>query len=275
VCIFSRPVRDVAATSLFACEVEAGVHGTAYSMQVQNPTPVAMILPVPVLRDTGDDALTFLDLGGYDDFFDDLAACANPPSRAVGSGKGYQTPPARLKVHEVGDYVASYVPSIPAFDRLDPMFRLDPSAWAELPAYAVFGFAVFQLKPGVGKKRIHPMAYRYPAANPSELFFPTVHIHDGRNPTPFAHFDHNLYFQHSPTFGRTPTFLTAHRLSAYLLPGDVMGPKIRRTQGLVKPDRPIEQIRLRGKRSNKDHILAPDPRRPAGARLLRRGPSGT
>ena len=38
------------------------------------------------------------------------------------------------------------------------------------------------------------MAFEFPRANPRQLFFPTVHIHDGKvHPT--AKFDHALYCQ--------------------------------------------------------------------------------
>jgi hypothetical protein len=266
-CIFSGPVEEVAATSIYACEVERNVHAIAYRMQVQNRSAVAMILPVPVLHGSGDEALTFVDLSGYDDFFDDLAICAWPRGRAVSFGEEDLAPQARLTVHEVGDFVASYVPSLADFDRLDPRFRLDPTVWAKLPAYAAFGFAVFQLKPGVRTKRVHPMAYRYPADQPEELFFPTVHIHDGHRLGATAQFDHHLYYQHSPSFGPSRNFLSGDQR-----PGEVMGAKLDRTQGLVKPDRPITRIELLGRLRNEDHILTPAPRRRHETRLLKRGP---
>ena len=266
-CIFSGPVEDVAATSLYVCEVERNVHGTVYRMRVQNHIPVAMILPVPVLHGTGDDALTFVDLSGYEDFFDDLATCAQPRCRAASFGPDDLAPKATLTVHEVGDFVASYVPSLPDFGRLDPRFRLDPSVWSELPAYADFGFAVFQLRPGVRAKRIHPMAYRYPAHNPEELFFPTVHIHDGVHLERHAHFDHSLYYQHSPTFGPCRDFFSGDRP-----PGTVLGAKVERSQGLIRPDRLIAGIGLRGRLRNEDHLVTPAPKRHGETRLIRRGP---
>src|SRR6185503_16274999 len=60
------------------------------------------------------------------------------------------------------------------------------------PQYKQYGFAVFKLKPGA--KTIHPMAFSFPRANAKELFFPTVHIHDGEV-HPKADFDHFLYCQ--------------------------------------------------------------------------------
>lgn len=62
-----------------------------------------------------------------------------------------------------------------------------------VPAYADHGFAVFQLKPG--DVTIHPMGLVFPTRAPDQLFFPTVHLHDGRFHAT-AKFDHALYFQH-------------------------------------------------------------------------------
>jgi hypothetical protein len=61
-----------------------------------------------------------------------------------------------------------------------------------VPHYADYGFAVFQFQPG--KKTVHPMAMRFPTRAPDQLFFPTVHVHDGRY-KPKATFDHALYYQ--------------------------------------------------------------------------------
>jgi len=69
---------------------------------------------------------------------------------------------------------------------------LPEGTWDSLPQYKMFGFAVFKLKEG--KKKIHPMAFDFPQADPSKLFFPTVHIHDGKVHDK-ADFDHALYCQ--------------------------------------------------------------------------------
>src|SRR3954471_23826674 len=114
-CIFSQPVDHVGSTRIFVSDLGHDVHGTAYQMAFRAPEPVAMILPVPVLKGTGDDALAFIDLGGYPKFFDDLDRCfPTPPSLGKWRGGGYGVGDVgelrRLAVHEVGDYVASYVP---------------------------------------------------------------------------------------------------------------------------------------------------------------------
>src|SRR5262249_2584466 len=115
-----------------------------------------------------------------------------------------------LVVHDVGDFEASFVPRVDDFDRLDPRFRLPRAALDAMAPYADWGFAVFKLRdvaPAPGffgrlfggaaratPKTIHPMAFDFPRRDPSSLFFPTLHIHDG-HVHPTASFDHSLYAQ--------------------------------------------------------------------------------
>lgn len=98
----------------------------------------------------------------------------------------------RLVVHEIGSFVASYVPTRADFARLDPRFRLPDVLFDSVAHYEDYGFAVFQLAPG--NVTVHPMGLQMPTRRPAALFFPTVHVHDGRfHPT--AKFDHSLYYQ--------------------------------------------------------------------------------
>jgi hypothetical protein len=101
--------------------------------------------------------------------------------------------PAPLVVHQVGSFIASYVPTRADFDRLDPRFRVPDELFDAVPHYADFGFAVFQLR--AGEHRIHPMALTFPTREPDRIFFPTVHVHDGQFHAR-AKFDHKLYYQH-------------------------------------------------------------------------------
>jgi hypothetical protein len=52
------------------------------------------------------------------------------------------------------------------------------------------------MKEKQGEQKVHPMAFEFPRADPKQLFFPTVHIHDG-TVHPTAHFDHFLFCQQS------------------------------------------------------------------------------
>lgn len=197
-CCFSRPVKRVFGTNIFARGSTKGRQFIVYSMSLMAEEDLAMILPLPVPAKTADDAVKFIDLSKFPKFFADLRAgfpeepAKNDSRRplALGGGGGIADP---LKVVQVGSFEASFVPTVKDFDRLDERFRLPTGVWDKLPGYKNHGFAVFKLKKGESK--VHPMAFEFPRANPKKLFFPTVHIHDGQVHAK-ADFDHALYCQH-------------------------------------------------------------------------------
>jgi hypothetical protein len=195
-CCFSGKVDRVADTSIFARSVENGRQLLVYSMTISTKNDVAMILPLPVPPNSPDDALRFIDLKGYPDFFHDLKlGFPEPVSRSVlpAASKSRPTPAAEpLPVVQVGNFEASFVPAIKDFGRLDARFRLPDQTWDALPAYKDYGFAVFKLKKDA--TTVHPMAFEFPRQDPKKIFFPTVHIHDGQVRDK-ASFDHALYCQ--------------------------------------------------------------------------------
>jgi len=203
-CCFSRPVKHVAATRIFARRLGDGMQALVYSMSLSFDSELAMVLPLPVARGSGESAVRFIDLSGYPKFFDDLEKAFPPlgllPAKGPSRAFGALSEQVKLVVHDVGDFEASFVPTRKDFDRLDPRFRLDSSVWDSLPDYADFGFAVFRLKPhkslfgGLKTQTVHPMAFAFPSREPDSVFFPTVHIHDGTVPAT-ARFDHTLYLQ--------------------------------------------------------------------------------
>jgi hypothetical protein len=198
-----RPSVSVSGTRIFA-RVEAGVQQLVYSMSVTTPGDVAMVLPLPVAPGTDEQALSFVDLSGYDSFFDHLSLLFELPVTAQAKG-GFQVlrHAPKLEVHQVGSFEASFVPTLADFDRLDSRFRLPASVWDQRPEYSRFGFAVFKLKRGK-RAKIHPMAMRFPSATPDTIFFPTLHVHDGALHL-HAEFEHDLYFQLPKDF--TPDLL--------------------------------------------------------------------
>jgi hypothetical protein len=196
-CCFSRRVNFVANTNIFARASKDGRQFLVYSMRFKAGEELAMILPIPVPKDSPEDAVKFLNLEKYPDFFADLDKGFPVPqsnSRGPALGGAKSAPGHRLEVVEVGSFVASFVPAIKDFARLDERFRLPTEIWDKLPQYKDWGFAVFQLKKG--EMKVHPMAFEFPRANKKQLFFPTVHIHDGTVPEK-AGFDHMLYCQNS------------------------------------------------------------------------------
>ena len=201
-CCFTGVVVSVSATQIFARPAQEGRQFLVYHMHYKAAESLAMVLPIPTPADSADDAVRFINLEKYDDFFADLRkGFPEPrPKSLRGPAVGAIPPPnAVLPVVEVGSFEASYVPKIADFSRLDARFRLADGVWEKLPAYKRFGFAVFKLKQGSPK--LHPMAFEFPRASATSIFFPTVHIHDGKVHAD-ADFDHMLYLQ--PTGGRPP-----------------------------------------------------------------------
>lgn len=198
-CCFSGPVKSVSATNIFARMKTGERQLLVYRMSLETHKAVAMVLPLPVAKGSTEKGLHFINLQKYPNFFDDLEKGfpVTPPPKSDGdmmpsrSSAGIHE---TLTVHRVGDFEASFVPSVKDFDRLDKQFRLPPAAFKKLPGYKNFGFAVFKLKPGA--QNVHPMAFEFRTDLPTRLFFPTVHIHDGEVHAE-AEFDHKLYCQPS------------------------------------------------------------------------------
>jgi hypothetical protein len=258
-CCFSRPVEHVSGTSIFARALD-GVQTLAYSMRVGVPEDLAMILPLPVPPGVADDAVEFIDLQGYPGLFDDLSkafpALFQPASRGTNVFSAPLAEP--LKVHRVGAFDASFVPTVDDFDRLDPRFSLPTDLWRSLSQYRDAGFAVFKLhaeRKGLFRKTvtqdIHPMAFRFPMREPDALYFPTFHIHDG-TPPQLANFDHTLYCQPAGVMRR---LLGWDRSKEPL--GEVLDSA--KPQSVVDPDLRGFRTATLGKHFNEDLWLRPSP----------------
>jgi hypothetical protein len=245
-CCFSRAVERVVDTNLFARLVNPQVQVLVYQMNFAAREPVAMILPLPVAPEYRERAVRFRNMKAYPDFFKGLASAfpassANRTSGGYGGGGGAGGP-VPLPVYEVGDFTASYVPAVEQFDRLDPRFRLPEATWQHLPGYADYGFAVFQLKPGRKMTTVHPMALEFYTREPDTLFFPTVHIHDGKVHER-EHFDHALYCQSG---GKDPRGLSISEGTAERFVD------LRLAQGIVAGGRRLFRREMRGTYDNTD-----------------------
>jgi hypothetical protein len=197
-CCFSGPVERVSNTNLFARKSGSDKQLLVYQMQIRTKIPVAMILPLPVEEKSRENAVRFISLSNYPDFFSDLASGFRLPQHFTPppyGGAGLSMGVPSLPVVNVGDFIASYVPSLKDFKRLDTQFALPPNTWESLPEYSDYGFAVFQLNMNKGEDMmIHPMALEFTTRLKNTLFFPTVHIHDGKIHSSEM-FDHTLYLQ--------------------------------------------------------------------------------
>jgi hypothetical protein len=229
----------VSNTNIFARFEDAGTQILVYAMTLSARAEVAMILPVPTPPAADEDALAFIDLHEYPHFFSELAMLFEMPM--VAAVKSARAMPLRarqrtLQVHRVGSFVASFVPSLADFGRLEARFRLPDAVWDAVPGVRDFGFAVFQLE--AGAQQLHPMAFRFQTRDPKRLFFPTLHVHDCRV-HPRARFDHALYYQ----LAERPTITDAELATSR--PRTDYG-------GVVDRSLPTLRRKLRGRRPNRD-----------------------
>ena len=260
-CCFAQPVVEVTDTNLFARMKDSQTQLLAYQMKFSSKTPNAMILPLPVNTSASEDSVRFISLKGYDNFFEDLNngfPQPPPPARSRGKLREDLAVDSQLIVHEVGDFAASFVPSIKDFSRLDPQFVIPKKSWDKIPLYADYGFAVFQLKKLRGTT--HPMAFEFKTRLKDQIFFPTVHIHDGE-----VHqrelFDHTLYLQNASLDEKAGRYLSPRAIDRKT--GFVRSQKkaaafcdIQKSAGLVKADQLVHRIQMRGRYRNTDVIAS-------------------
>jgi hypothetical protein len=245
-CCFSGNVTFVRGTRIFARMTGPGKQAIVYQMEFGAKQDLAMILPLPVAKGAGEKAVDFIDLSGYPAFFSDLSD-GFPSVATLAFSRGITNGVQKtLKVVQVGSFEASFVPAVKDFARLDARFRLPTDAWEALPQYADHGFAVFKLKSG--EHKVHPMAFTFPTRHPEKLFFPTVHIHDGKV-HPEEDFDHALYCQ----VARTGLFAMTRWDESEGLAKSFTNPE--KAKHLIAPDHHVFRRNLAGKRKNEDIIL--------------------
>jgi len=250
-CCFSQSVISVSATNIFARAGEEGRQFLVYSMTLNAKNDLAMVLPLPVKIGTGEKDVSFINLSGYAGFFDDLRkGFPVPPPVGEGSARRKSVTPLaarRLEVVSVGNFEASFVPTMKDFSRLDERFQISNSAWKKLPQYHDYGFAVFKLKSG--ETKVHPMAFSFPRRDTKTLFFPTVHIHDGKVHSQ-AEFDHVLYCQpsdHEPLTVRE--WRESDRLASAFM-------KVDKTKGLIVANQHCYQKQMHGLLPNQDTLVS-------------------
>jgi len=242
-CCFTAPVEHIGNTSIFARLSGTGTQFLVYQMNYRAAQPLAMILPLPVALPSHENAVRFIDLKGYPEFFHDMdyGFYVPPPVGTADDPMAAASPAAgALEVETVGDYVASFVPTLNDFGRLDPRFVLPRHIWDQIPIYHDYGFAVFQLKASVDKDAVpHPIAFEFPTRHREKVFFPTVHIHDLKvHPT--ENFDHSLYMQDAGP----ATEKTRKTASEFM--------KIPATRGIVDPDTLCHRVMMNGDLPNQD-----------------------
>jgi hypothetical protein len=256
-CCFSRPVESVSQTRLFGRLTDRATQYLVYEMRFKSREPNAMILPIPSVENPSEDSVLFINLEAYPSFFSDLALgfpSLNPPPTM--SRRFDSAAKSNLQVQKVGAFIASVVPHAEDFRRLDPKFSIAPETWAKLPIYGDYSFVVFQLEELEGKP--HPMAFEFQTRHSEQVFFPTVHIHDGE-----VHdaedFDHHLYLQ-MPTWDKSvgeytnkPDAVTQWVRSKGVAEKTV---KIEETAGIVMADQLVHRRTIKGQYRNEDIFAA-------------------
>ncbi len=256
-CIFTQPIDAVNNTQIFARMSASGTQLLAYQLQYESNDVNAMILPVPIRQPVHDDSLRFIDLNKYSNFFGDLArGFPEVQPWSIGCAANKTAASEGLKVFKVGNYIASFVPSLSDFERLDARFKLSDGIWSKLPIYADYGFAVFQL--AAGSLKPHPMAFEFHSRQ-TDLFFPTIHIHDGMIHQ-VEEFDHVLYMQHAGLDSIVGEYVNSEAVdqSTQLVRSKHLASKfckVEKTQGLVAGHLLVHRKIMRGSLANRDTII--------------------
>ena len=73
-CCFSKHVELVTDTDIFARAAKDGRQFLVYAMRFKAGEDLAMILPLPTPKDSKDDAVKFINLEKYSNFFDEMQA---------------------------------------------------------------------------------------------------------------------------------------------------------------------------------------------------------
>jgi hypothetical protein len=252
-CCFSRPIELVADTNIFARAGKDGRQFLVYAMTMSAKEDLAMILPIPSPKDAKEDAVKFINLEKYPEFFTEMRKGFPVKLPPRGGAKPADKPADNsrdLKVIEVGSFEASFVPKIKDFSRLDERFRLSADVWDSLPQYKDYGFVVFKLKKNEKeneKAKVHPMAFEFPRADAKKLFFPTVHIHDGKVHDK-ADFDHALYCQASGEEDLIMKWEESKQPAGLFM-------EIDKCQGLLDKSGHCYRREMRGKLKNEDILV--------------------
>lgn len=192
-CIISASVNSVSNTKIFVAPYDDDhrqiiVYSNEVDTHVRNNT---MILPVP-----NPQSVELLDFSHYPQFFSDCAASfrdMGSRSFALANSLSRSAPSDPLPVFNVGSYIATIVPSVSEFRRLDTNhFTINDEVSAMLSRQydPTFGFIVCKLR--IGSHRYHPFAYTHYIHDSHHVFVPTYHYHPhggGHR----ADWDHRIY----------------------------------------------------------------------------------
>ena len=174
-CIFTSEIDFVSSTRIFS-RIQENRQVVVYDMFLSSESDTAMVLPIPIDQENRQ-SVEFVDLSDYPTFFGELQDLF-PKLRTRGIAAAAVGSPEYLEVEQVGAFEASFVPTQSDFKILDPRFQLSMNILECLPQYHDYAFVVFKLRSG--ESQIHPMAFWFFTRETNKLYYPTVHVHDGR-----------------------------------------------------------------------------------------------
>lgn len=235
--IFSGSISRTANTRIFARTTNDNKQYLALQLDYAADSDVALIVPLPTPPDTAPDAVRFIDLAHYPEFFVDLAN-GFPIARSVptpGSVEdGAYVPLPRTTHDEI-----SFIPSRAGLANLAEAYRIPDAALAELPEYHDYGFAVFKLHPDA--QSMPPIAVEFPTRSAQLLYFPTLSIKEGKVDTD-TYFDIDLFAQAKAGWMRS--YDAARSFMDIERAGSVIDPNLR-----------VERFTVLGMHPNSDIVL--------------------
>lgn len=233
---FSGNVSHVGNTRIFARVTARASQFLVYQMDYKAENELALILPLPTPPNAAPDAVRFIDLSVYPEFFADMEN-GFPLAHSLPGVPSHKSKPAA--VNAVGSFDASFLPSMQDFGQLDARFRIADELWNQLPEYHDFGFAVFKLR--ADAQTIHPIALEFQTRSPQLLYFPTVAIRDGSVPAETV-FDTELFCQ-----------ARAGWLRSYDVAGAFID--VARAQGIVDANERVSRMSVQGMHPNSDILV--------------------
>src|SRR4051812_47239054 len=100
------PEVQVSGTNIFVRMSRPGMQGLAYGMNLKTPREIAMVLPLPVLPGSGEDAVRFIDLSLHPRMFGELDSLFESVPRGPKSASPLRFNRwPKLVVHELGSFV--------------------------------------------------------------------------------------------------------------------------------------------------------------------------
>lgn len=225
---FSGNISNVSNTRIFARGTDQGTQYLVYQFDYKADNDLALIVPLPTPLGSASDAVRFIDLSGYPDFFEALAN-GFPVTRAL--------PHAPSNPSGIID--GSFLASRADFSRLDEKYRLADEMWDRVPEYGDYGFAVFKLSGDA--QTVPPLAIEFPTRSQHLLYFPTVKLQQGT-------FEENAYFDHDIYCQGQVGWLRSYDVAQAFV-------DVARAQGTVDGNQRIERFTVLGVHPNSDIVV--------------------